>query len=300
MRSKRKKLQRIGATRVSILVVSYSRYSGLAIGLIAMLSQRSTHEPEPVTDRPNGFTLIEILVSIVVIAILMGLIVPAVWSVRVASRDTVSLANLRSHAQVFAIYGNEWEGAFPYFTDPKVEKTPIMLRGKLEHIDYFAAHGLWSLVLAENGYYDGNHHHQSFYHPSDSDGNGGRRTSGISSYYYPCAFLASSQFWNPRTRTGPEQWRMMRQSSVRFTNEKAILVESTFKYYFDRTKVMWRDPSIQVGVAFVDGSADSYSVDTLSVGYEKGEGTYPGSIHARDIPYGMHTIDGVLGRDISR
>lgn len=61
----------------------------------------------------RGFTLIELLVVISVIALLIGITLPALGQARDTGRRTKCLANLRSIGQGFNLYMNESKGLFP-------------------------------------------------------------------------------------------------------------------------------------------------------------------------------------------
>lgn len=61
----------------------------------------------------RGFTLIELLVVISVIALLIGITLPALGQARETGRRTKCLANLRSIGQGFVLYMNESKGLFP-------------------------------------------------------------------------------------------------------------------------------------------------------------------------------------------
>ncbi len=66
--------------------------------------------------RQAGFTLIELLVVISVIALLMGIVLPALGSSREASRRAKCMANLRSIGQGFAMYLKDSKDLFPRVT----------------------------------------------------------------------------------------------------------------------------------------------------------------------------------------
>ena len=64
------------------------------------------------TSRP-AFTLIELLVVISIIALLIGILLPALGSARRAAQDTLSLTNIRSLTQAMALYANGYNDKFP-------------------------------------------------------------------------------------------------------------------------------------------------------------------------------------------
>jgi len=63
-----------------------------------------------------AFTLIELLVVIAVIAVLVGLLLPALAGAREAARTSGCLANVRSIGQALAMYADENKGTFPHWS----------------------------------------------------------------------------------------------------------------------------------------------------------------------------------------
>jgi prepilin-type N-terminal cleavage/methylation domain-containing protein len=61
----------------------------------------------------HGFTLVELLAAIVVIAVLAGLIAPAVNRSRQMARTTACLCNFRQIGMALQVYVNENEGLMP-------------------------------------------------------------------------------------------------------------------------------------------------------------------------------------------
>jgi prepilin-type N-terminal cleavage/methylation domain-containing protein/prepilin-type processing-associated H-X9-DG protein len=68
----------------------------------------------------QGFTLVELLVVIGIIAVLLALLLPALNRARQSARDVKCLANLRSIGQAFAIYANNNRNVWPRPGRPRV------------------------------------------------------------------------------------------------------------------------------------------------------------------------------------
>jgi len=66
-------------------------------------------------NRLRGFTLVELLVVIGIIALLIGILMPALSKARASANKTACLANLRSMNQALAIYFAQNKGHLPYY-----------------------------------------------------------------------------------------------------------------------------------------------------------------------------------------
>src|SRR4051812_27246766 len=63
--------------------------------------------------RQRGFTLVELLVVIGIIAVLIGILLPALSRAREAAKRTQCLSNLRQVGTYLQIYANQFNGAVP-------------------------------------------------------------------------------------------------------------------------------------------------------------------------------------------
>ena len=77
---------------------------------------RDTHVCRPTRGRPfarHGFTLVELLVVIGIIALLVSILLPALATAREQAQRTACLSNLRSLGQAVAVYQAEHKGVYP-------------------------------------------------------------------------------------------------------------------------------------------------------------------------------------------
>jgi prepilin-type N-terminal cleavage/methylation domain-containing protein len=62
----------------------------------------------------SGFTLVELLVVIGIIAVLIGILLPVLGRARAAANQAACMANLRTLGQLLNNYAAEFKGSLPY------------------------------------------------------------------------------------------------------------------------------------------------------------------------------------------
>ena len=82
-------------------------------------------------DQRNGFTLIELLVVISIIALLVGILLPALSSARRSAQKLKSKSNLRQLMTAYTVYQNDYNGMLLPGYPPKT------LYGKAFDVDYY-------------------------------------------------------------------------------------------------------------------------------------------------------------------
>jgi len=241
---------------------------------------------------PRAFSIVETLVVVAAVALLLAITLPALRLARGATRETVSLSNLRQHAGVFSMYNTDWNESYPEFCDTGAYSTDIWIRslGITLTLPYFNQHARWNWLLADD-YYDSQFAHESFYDPA------GEPPSSAADYYYGCVFVTDPAYYRETTRlAGTSQWRGTARHEVLWPNQKVLLSRTGFIYGGNEE---WT-PAKRALYALGDGSAHTRPAsEAIGRGYRYGDGDHPGSIHPADMHFYLHTIDGVRGRDLS-
>jgi prepilin-type N-terminal cleavage/methylation domain-containing protein len=232
----------------------------------------------------RGFTLIETLLVLAVLAMLLAIVFPTLGTIRENARNAVTLQNLRTHVSTFQVYQGTYKDYFPYFTSPD-GPVYIEYRGKRYKIQYFGAFYRWQIALARD-YYDNVAPHPSQRRP------GGNQ---VVSYQYSATCLADPAFWNAETRTGPDQWRAVRGAEVVFPSRKALFTES--EPIYPTIYAFYKSPESKINLGMMDGSAHGYKLRELTLPHRTGEGDFEGTMNHIGL-FGMHTKMGVRGRDI--
>ncbi len=243
-----------------------------------------------VTESRAGFTLVELILVVALIGVLAGLLLPTLGRARAVAQDTVSLSNLRSHAQNLAAYAGDWDDYVPAITHPRATLSVIRGGGEVHTVPYFHAAYLWNIALCD-AYYEGQARHASFEHPGfkivDATWN---------SYLLTASYMADTGYWAAETRlSDASQLGHSRLSRTLFASQKVLLTEwhPRFGLAFVRSD---ETPEWPMGLAFADGSASRLRPEHLIRPYPLGDGGGPQGFLSIGV-YGMHTAFGWRGQD---
>jgi prepilin-type N-terminal cleavage/methylation domain-containing protein len=273
----------------------------LVISTIASLllttdaSQHSRFEPDRAR---SGYSLIEILLVIAIIAIILALTIPSLSSMRFSARQTSSLSSLRQLAVTTSSYNSDYNDNFPVPWDPRAtswilrnDRTQMIIPGDFH---YFSTYENWHYLLAS---YYGNDTSNQVYYPTEQVAF--ENSGGGAPFAYSCAFLAHPAYWNESTRTGSTQWRGTRSSSVAYASRKVLMISRAYLYGpVSTTDIRPNILKMKLPHSAVDGHATMRFSREFKVGISAGDGVLGvGGSHWGEFDPAMHTIDGIRGFD---
>lgn len=249
----------------------------------------------------RAFSLIELLVVILIVAVLLAITLPSIKNFRRNSAKAVMASDLRQHATIFSAYSGDFRGFLPYFTDPV--NSPMSFTEPISGINlpqtfYFDANWMWTLALSQS-YYAGNVNDPTFQPPNERTGRRDRAMSYFG-YMYPCVFITDPLYFSGDRRDDRSQLRGTQLSEVLFPSDKSLIVNQ--RWYSDPTVQGGNDPhsssspSIHVAMtdtAWVTIPPDRYLVHQFGDGWDLPLTRDVGG--TRSIA--SHTTMGVRGRD---
>lgn len=167
--------------------------------------------------RVNGFSVVELLVVIVVLALLVALTLPAIAKSRSAARSAQSLANARTLTQTLHLYADMNRDYLPALSDGVFY--PGYNRETMFSFPYWQVADAWTGVVFDLLPYNEN---VSVYL---SPGSPRRHEGNVwpTSYHYSRSFVADPQTWVPGATPDPRWMTPRRLSATRFPSQKAML-----------------------------------------------------------------------------
>lgn len=203
----------------------------------------------------RGFTLIEVLVSISVIAILISITIPVLRASRDAGRTTLSQANLHSNAQMLYEYSSDRNEEFPVIVPDGASRGEVNMTrlefpdGTWSSFSFFNHTSLWPAVLLWAG------HESSGTWRAPSSRN--EYSYFISDYLLSQAFMTDWSYWAPGSEQSARGWRAVRHSFVEHPSLKSMIHESPASA-LARSSGKGEQPEIMsLPVCFVDGHVDA-------------------------------------------
>lgn len=207
----------------------------------------------------RGFSLVEALIVIAVIAILLAILLPQLRRGRAMATEVASLANLRSIGQTVELYGQSNGNRFP-FAAPGTELSlaPPPTRAVLPLGSPFLLEGMWPTLMHDVAPWT--EHFQSWLSP-------GRPREDIPwpipyglslpamgswvSYRYSNCFVARPRVWDGSGTATESDIGPTTQSMVSYPASKVIFYDG------DRAYATGLPPGTQIKrpALFVDGSA---------------------------------------------
>lgn len=228
-----------------------------------------------------GLSLVETIVVIAIIGILIGIALPALTGARRAQMRSVNLANLRSIAQIAAIYAGDnadrWMGATEW------DQSGRASYGSGDTFVFFMYDFEWPFHAIATGYADDSL--LSLRSPY-------RELDAPRPYAMSCTMMTDARFWALETRTGMAHYGSPGMHEIAFPSEKTTFFD--FPAWLMRLNGLSKGPMYQTAGA--DGSAKA---ETRMRGGEvpSGDGFYPGAIHPFSIGNAQHSVGGVRARD---
>ena len=237
--------------------------------------------------RARGFTLVELLVSIGVIAILMSFLLPALSGARESAKKLQSLNNLQQIGLSTQLYIDDSRGLYPFYTQetPHIIGPPHQPMGILfVHDDRWSMRYLWPTVMHRVAEWE--NHYSSWVGVGREYGElPWLSDSGAwihPSYHMSNSFVASSATWSD---SGTPRIEPTRQAQVKFTSAKVLFFDHVRPHIGSHNRAEQTR-----GVLFCDGSASDVNDD---------DATRPVMNRITELEPKLYhdTPDGINGRD---
>lgn len=238
----------------------------------------------------RAFTLVELLVSLGVIAILLSLVIAGLRGARERGRDTVALSNLRSLGVTLELFSSTHAALYP-FVEPGsriyYEPPGGLHNFYLTTDDRWVARYVWPITLHDTAPWED--HYESWLCPEDRPSSGPPWVSDSGaqrypSYTYSNSFVANPAVWTTGASPTDADLKPQRATTVAFPSAKAVMFER------DRRPLNERADGGRQLVLAADGAA-APRIDAQS------QRPVPNPLRENTALLYHDTALGILGRD---
>jgi len=250
------------------------------------------------TRATDGFTIIELLVSIGIIGVLLGITAPALFRAKTSAGQVQSLANLHNLALTLQAYSqeNQSRNPFPPINSLASNYGPISLQpsgslteGPTTTLVFFG--DVWSMQWFWPGVMHRVAPWPEHYETWLSPGRLGQENDDVYvygvpvSYHYSNSFLARPRVWSGSAGATDADIGATRVTDVSYPSNKVIMFDFDRSYLRDAPTPTDRRPLL-----FVDGSASARLDSDATPGV-------PNPLNHNSKSIYRNTPQGVLGRD---
>ncbi|MBN8599202.1 MAG: prepilin-type N-terminal cleavage/methylation domain-containing protein [Planctomycetes bacterium] len=255
----------------------------------------------------NGFTIVEVLICLGVLAILLALVLPVLSGTRQRALSIKALSNARQLGALVAAYSNSSKDLPPVFFPPVFANPSVGAPWVVIDFQSNKVRGSWwsnaemyhllldplpiSNLIAPGGRT-----------PESKEFTvGGVPTPAYSDFPLSYTLYTEPAFWTWEGQIGPRQWSPQPLTSIAFPSQKGLLWQSTVYGYsgYPEGAPACCLLNVRTAICWSDLSAASESMASLNKGTSNGWG-YSMIRPPTKEPNGMpiaETEGGILGRD---
>lgn len=233
-----------------------------------------------------GWTLVELLVTIGIVAAIAGLLIPALAAGRRASCRAASLAHQSQVLQALLLYSHDNDDRAPYWGLPGTEVAPLVIDGHLVTNSHWAQPTRWGAFLESRGY-DGWQSRLAGCGVAKHVDRPATPWTGSAIHWLTHTLYTRDQYWTEAWERSPRDCFGRRLAEVTYPSAKGLMFQVGSLPEGDTPEVMLQ-PRTRWIVGFADGHVESPRLDSLRPGMPSPYATLPIET----------TINGLQGRDL--
>lgn len=209
--------------------------------------------------RRTGLTIVEVLVVIAIIAVLVGILIPAIGAARRKAEGVSTTSMMRQASAALTMYGGDYRDAFPYLATPGQPDAPIRVREyTIARGGYFGIQTKFWTALIVPEYLEVLPQATALNEGKPSSlALGPASSAGLytSRYWLTHAAHAAPAFWEDEPATDTALLRGMRLTDVAYPSQKGTLLDVLAGAFSEGDDATEDRDIAYVGLA--DGSARS-------------------------------------------